>query len=203
MHWFLMNKLVVNILLAILSLFFWIIFPPILLLIPRPIKMFWIRLVLCFVSPLGIWMGAEGCFYLERRYRYNQDRIESIIGVELSEYRVVDYDERKINTHMTLGYEMMKTLEFKEISSQSFYDKLDSLCQEDTNLWKNEECEYKYSGNVKLHIAKGNKQAILTYCDIEYHFNSCNPKEEGQYVNDRPVPGFITSPRITSMDICK
>ena len=132
-------RILANILLATLNLFFWIILPLILLLIPRPIKKFWIRFVLCFVSPLSIWMGSEGCFYLERRYRYNQDKIENIIGIELPEFNVVDYNEREINTHLALGYEMLKTLEFKEIPSQSFYNKLDSLCYLNKGLWRNKE----------------------------------------------------------------
>lgn len=159
-------RIILNVLLTILSLFFWIIFPPILLLIPIPIKKFWIRLVLCVLSPLGVLFGAEICFYIDRKYRYSHDEINNMIHIELPEYEVVDYNEDLINTHLVIGYEMKKILEFKEYPSQMFYNELDSLCRIDGTGWRNKEY-YQFYGDVELQIKRDSKFATFEYSDIE------------------------------------
>ena len=128
-----------NILLAIVSLFFWILLPPILLFIPIPIKKFWIRLILCMLSPIMILIYVETFNYLERRYKYSQKEIERIIGIELPALENVEYEEEELNTHLLRGHSMIKKLEFVQIPQEDFYNKLDSLCNLNNERWTTEE----------------------------------------------------------------
>lgn len=204
-------KILGNILLTIVCLFFWILFPPILLLIPRPIKKFWIRLIVCMLSPIMILIYVETFNYLERRCKYSQKEIESIIGIELPALENVEYEEKELNTHLLRGHSMTKKLEFVQIPQQDFYNKLDSLCNLEDERWQTEEynsildsliksnemdwteyligdrkeeidriakeimivnniqpVHYRFSGDIKLHIEKGSKYAILRYSDLVF-----------------------------------
>ena len=113
----------------------WLFFPLLLLVLPRPFRSFWTRLALFLFSPMVIILGIEGYNYLERRYKYSQEEIERIIGMELPEYKVVNYEEKELNTHLVLGHQITKKLEFIQLPQQSFYNKLDSLCNLSDNEW--------------------------------------------------------------------
>ena len=77
--------------------------------------------------------------YLERRYKYSQEEIEYIIGIELPELEYVEYEEEELNTHLLRGHKMTKKLEFIQIPQQSYYNRLDSLCDLDNERWTTEE----------------------------------------------------------------
>ena len=77
---------------------------------------------------------------MERRYKYSQEEIERIIGIELPEYEVVSYEEKDLNTHLLRGHSMTKKLEFVKTPHQDFYYKLDSLCNLENDEWQTEEC---------------------------------------------------------------
>ena len=117
----------------------WLFFPFLLLVIPRPFKDFWIRLILCLFSPIMIFIVIEEYNYLERRYKYSQEEIEYIIGIELPELEYVEYEEEELNTHLLRGHKMTKKLEFIQIPQQSYYNRLDSLCDLDNERWTTEE----------------------------------------------------------------
>ena len=107
----------------------WLILPPILLFISKPIKNKWIRFTLALISPIMILVYIELYHICERRFRYNNpNKIEAITGVELPSYKVVDYQEKRQNTHMFNGYHIYKIIEFKSIPNDLFFDKLDSIC---------------------------------------------------------------------------
>ena len=107
----------------------WLIIPPLLLFILIPIRNRWIRICLFFMSPIVILLYVELYHICERKYRYNNPiKIEAIIGIKLPSYKVVDYQEKRQNTHMFNGYHIYKTIEFKSIPNDLFFDKLDSIC---------------------------------------------------------------------------
>ena len=107
----------------------WLILPPILLFISKPIKNKWIRFTLALISPIMILVYIELYHICERRFRYNNpNKIEAITGVELPSYKVVDYQEKRQNTHIFNGYHIYKTIEFKSIPDDLFFHRLDSTC---------------------------------------------------------------------------
>lgn len=107
----------------------WLVLPPVLLFLYKPIRSKWIRLTLALISPIMILLYVELYHICERKYRYNNPiKIEAIIGIKLPFYKVVDYQEKRQNTHMFNGYHIYKTLEFKSIPNDLFFDKLDSIC---------------------------------------------------------------------------
>lgn len=123
----------------IVNFILWLLCPFLLLIISRPFKSFWIRLFLVLFSPMVILLGIEEYNYLERRYKYSQEEIEYIIGIELPELENVEYEEEKLNTHLLRGHKMTKKLEFIQIPQQSYYNRLDSLCNLDNERWTTEE----------------------------------------------------------------
>lgn len=107
----------------------WLVLSPILLFLSKPIKNKWIRLTLALISPIMILLYIELYHIYERKYRYNNpNEIEAIIGIELPSYKVVDYQEKRQNTHMFNGYHIYKTIEFKSIPNDIFFHRLDSTC---------------------------------------------------------------------------
>lgn len=72
-----------------------------------------------------IHLGIEGYNYLERRYKYSQEEIECIIGIELPELENVEYEEKILNTHLLRGHKMTKKLELIQLPQQFFYNRLD------------------------------------------------------------------------------
>lgn len=107
----------------------WLVLPPILLFLSKPIKNKWIRFTLALVSPITILVYIELYHICERRFRYNNPNvIEAITGIKLPSYKVVDYQEKRQNTHMFNGYHIYKTIEFKSIPNDFFYHRLDSTC---------------------------------------------------------------------------
>ena len=107
----------------------WLILPPILYFLSKPIRNKWIRFTLALISPIMILLYMELYHICERKFRYNNpNKIEAITGVELPSYKVVDYQEKHQNTHMFNGYHIYKTIEFKSIPDELFFDKLDSIC---------------------------------------------------------------------------
>ena len=133
------SKYILQFLLFVLCLLLWLLCPFLLLIISKPIKKFWIRLILCMLSPIMILIYVETFNYLERRYKYSQEEIEYIIGIELPELENVEYEEEKLNTHLLRGHKMTKKLEFIQIPQQSYYNRLDSLCNLDNERWTTEE----------------------------------------------------------------
>ena len=128
-----MVKMMIKYLLVISKWIFgflcWLIIPPLFLFIQIPIRNRWIRICLFFMSPIVILLYVELYHIYERKYRYNNPiKIEAIIGIKLPSYKVVDYQEKRQNTHMFNGYHIYKTIEFKSISNDLFFDKLDSIC---------------------------------------------------------------------------
>ena len=121
-------KYILRFLLFVLCLLLWLLCPFLLLIIPRPIKKFWIRLILCMLSPIMILIYVETFNYWGRRYKYSHKEIECIIGIELPALENVEYEEKELNTHLLRGHSMTKKLEFVQIPQQNFYNKLDSLC---------------------------------------------------------------------------
>lgn len=107
----------------------WLVLPPVLLFLYKPIRSKWIRLTLALISPIMILLYVELYHICERRYRYNNpNEIEAIIGIELPSYEVIDYQEKRQNTHMFNGYHIYKTIEFKSIPNDIFFHRLDSTC---------------------------------------------------------------------------
>ena len=192
----------------LLCFLLWLFFPLPLLFITRPLRSFWIRLILCLFSPIIIFCGIDVFNFGERRYKYSQEEIECIIGIELPKYKVVNYEEKELNTHLLRGHSMTKELEFVQIPQQNFYNKLDSLCNIEDESWQTEEyisildsliksngmdwteyyigdrkeemdsiakqimvvnniqpIHYKFTGDIKLYIERGSKNATLIYSD--------------------------------------
>ena len=133
------SKYILRFLLFVLCLLLWLLCPFLLLIISKPIKKFWIRLILCMLSPIMILIYVETFNYLERRYKYSQKEIESIIGFKLPALENVEYEEEELNTHLLRGHKMTKKFEFIQIPQQSFYNRLDSLCNLDNDRWTTEE----------------------------------------------------------------
>ena len=107
----------------------WLVLPPILLFLYKPIRNRWFRLIFALISPIMILLYIELYHICERKYRYNNpNKIEAITGVKLPSYRVVDYQEKRQNTHIFNGYHIYKTIEFKSIPDDLFFHRLDSTC---------------------------------------------------------------------------
>lgn len=107
----------------------WLVLPPILLFLSKPIRNKWVRFTLALISPIMILLYVELYHICERKYRYNNpNEIEAIIGIELPSYRVIDYKEKRQNTHLFNGYHIHKIIEFQSTPNNLFFDRLDSIC---------------------------------------------------------------------------
>lgn len=126
----------------------WLFFPFPLLFMERPLKSLCIRLILCLFSPIMI-IGIEVFYYFERRYKYSQKEIECIIGIKLPALENVEYEEEELNTHLLRGHKITKKLEFIQLPQQSFYDRLDSLCNLSNNEWTTEEYTFILDSLIK------------------------------------------------------
>ena len=59
----------------------WLVLPPVLLFLYKPIRSKWIRLTLALISPIMILLYVELYHICERRYRYNNpNEIEAIVA---------------------------------------------------------------------------------------------------------------------------
>ena len=75
--------------------------------------------------------NIKGKTYYYHRYTENNKRVEKYIDNSL----VIDYKEKRQNTHLFNGYHILKTIEFQSIPNGLFFDKLDSICTVNPN-WR-------------------------------------------------------------------
>lgn len=114
----------------------WLVLPPILLFISKPIRNKWIRFTLALISPIMLLLYMELYHICERKCRYNNpNEIEAIIGIELPSYKVIDYQEKHQNTHLFNGYHIYKVIEFQSTPNELFFHRLDSICTINPN-WR-------------------------------------------------------------------
>lgn len=146
-----------------------------------------IRVLLLLISPLFLIVYAILCLYgldiyyaYHRKYRFTDtETLERITGIDYPDFKIVKY--KKDKSSFLGDYNDMLVIEFDEIPSEGFYQRIDSLVTTEDSSWFKHDNTYSYSkmwGNgfpapegenneedmsFTISFDKGNKQAILRY----------------------------------------
>lgn len=146
-----------------------------------------LRVILLLISPIFLviyillfFYGLDTYYSYQRKHRFaNKDVIERITGITYPNFKIIEYTKGK--TAFQGDYSDQLKIEFKEVLSTAFYQKLDSLVIIGFSDWSKHDNVYSYSkvwGNglpapkgendeedmsFSISFGKGSKQAIINY----------------------------------------
>ena len=101
--------------------------------------------LLMAVGGMGIYAYRSYQIKQERQLRFdNSKKIERVAGVHLPEFRVTSYSEQAYPQDLLPRIECRAVGAFAEISPETFYQGLDSLCVADSSHWRKADDVYAF-----------------------------------------------------------